>query len=374
MKILLTGGGTGGHFYPLIAVAEKIIEIADREKILGVKLYFMSDSPYDKEALFENSIKYIEVAAGKRRIYTSAKNFFDLFKMLFGCFEATLKMFTLYPDVVFAKGGYASFPALFAARILRIPVMIHESDAAPGRVNTWAGKFAKRIAVSWEETAHYFPKDRVAVTGLPIRKIIAEPAKEGAYEFLKLDHSVPTILILGGSQGAQLINTIVVDALKELVEKYQIIHQTGDKNFDDVTSRAAVVIKDSPYKDRYRPFPFLNELALKMSAGVAKIVISRAGSTIFEIASWGIPSIIIPFDKSNADHAKKNAYNYARTGSCSVIEEMNLTPNILISEIDRVISNPTKYEEMRKNAELFGERNGAEIIAKEIIDIGLSHE
>ena len=127
MKIVFTGGGSGGHFYPIIAVAERVNQIVDRENILRVKLYYISDSPYDKEMLFENGLSYEEVNTGKMRTYFSIQNFFDIFKTFFGVINAIFKLFSIYPDVVFGKGGYASFPTIFAARILGIPVVIHES-------------------------------------------------------------------------------------------------------------------------------------------------------------------------------------------------------------------------------------------------------
>jgi UDP-N-acetylglucosamine--N-acetylmuramyl-(pentapeptide) pyrophosphoryl-undecaprenol N-acetylglucosamine transferase len=165
MKILFTGGGTGGHFYPLIAVAEKLNAIADKEKIVGLKMYFMSHDPYDKELLFENSITFIPVSTGKQRLYRSWKNIRDLIQVAMGCVSATIKLFFLYPDVVFSKGGYGAFPALFAARILRIPVIIHDSDSVPGRVSLWSSKFAKHIAVAYPEAAEYFPKEKTALLG-----------------------------------------------------------------------------------------------------------------------------------------------------------------------------------------------------------------
>src|SRR3989344_1762662 len=164
MKIVFTGGGTGGHFYPLIAVAQKVNKIIDDEKIIGAKLYYISNSPYDKEMLFENGLLYEEVKTGKLQTYFSLKNFTDIFRTFFGAINAVFKMFTIYPDVVFGKGGYASFPAIFAARLLGIPIVIHESDAAPGRVNKWAGHFAKKIAVSFIEASGYFKKEKVAWT------------------------------------------------------------------------------------------------------------------------------------------------------------------------------------------------------------------
>ena len=161
MKILLTGGGTGGHFYPLIAVSESINKIVKEEKLLPVKLYYMSDSPHDADMLTENGIEYVNISAGKFRIYFSVLNFFDLFKTFFGVVGALFKIFNIYPDVIFSKGGYSSFPVLVAAKLLKIPVVIHESDSAPGRTNLWAGKFAKRIAVSYPDASKYFDEKNV---------------------------------------------------------------------------------------------------------------------------------------------------------------------------------------------------------------------
>ncbi len=373
MKILFTGGGTGGHFYPIIAIAEKVNQIIDKEKIIGAKLYFVSTSPYDKNALFENGIIFEQVNAGKMRTYFSLLNFFDFFKTGVGIIEALIKVFTIYPDVIFGKGGYASFPVLFAAKILRIPVVIHESDCAPGRVNLWASKFAKAIAISYDEAGEYFPKDKTVLTGQPIRSEITHIEKEGAFEYLKLNPSMPVLFVLGGSQGAEIINNTVIDALPELLKRYQIIHQVGTNNVENTNERVSVILTDE-LKDRYKSFGFLNSLAIKMSAGASTLVISRAGSTIFEIASWGLPSILIPFNKSNGDHARKNAFNYARAGACDVIEETNLTPNILIQEVDKLIANKTRLESMAKNAKNFGKPDAAEKIAKELVDIALSHE
>ena len=375
MKIVFTGGGTGGHFYPIIAVAQKVNKIIDEDRILGAKLYYISDSPYDKEALFENGLLYEEVNAGKMRTYFSIKNFTDIFKMFFGTIGAIFKLFSIYPDVVFGKGGYASFPTILAARILRIPVLIHESDSAPGRVNKWAGHFAKRVAVSFKEAAEYFPSKTVAWTGQPIRTEIEHPSEHvKALGYFKLESNLPVILVLGGSQGAELINNTILDALPRLTKKYQIIHQTGVRNFKMVKDRADVVFADDPNKSRHTPLNFLNPLQMKMAAGAATIIISRAGSTIFEIASWGVPSILVPFTESNGDHAKKNAFNYARAGGCSVIEEMNMTANILCSEVDRIIGDKLVWERMKRSAEAFNKPDAAAKIARELVDMALVHE
>lgn len=374
MKLLFSGGGTGGHFYPIIAVVQAINDIIAKEKILEAKIYFVSDNPYDKRVLFENGIIYKEISAGKVRRYFSILNFFDFIKTGIGIIRAIFTVYSIYPDVVFGKGGGASFPVLVAARILRIPVFIHESDSVPGRTNLWASKFAVRIAVSYQEASSYFPKEKTAYTGHPVRKDILSPLREGAYEYLKLNPNVPTILILGGSQGAMLINDTLLQSLPTLLLKYQIIHQTGINNLDTNEKLTSVILKDNPFRERYLAFGSLNDLSIRMATGISKLIISRAGSTIFEIAAWGLPSIIIPIADSNGDHQKKNAFNFARAGACTVVEENNLTPHLLVSEIEKIMSNREMYEAMSKNARSFYKPNAAKEIAEEIIKLALEHE
>ncbi len=374
MKIVFTGGGTGGHFFPLIAVAEGVHEIIDEERILDIKLYFMSESPYDKKALFDNQITFVQVPSGKLRRYFSFKNVMDMIPLAVGCIVALVKLFIIYPDVIFSKGGYASVPVLFAARILKIPVIIHESDSVPGRANLWAAKFAKRIALCYDEAGKYFPKDKIAVTGLPIRKDMLEKAGEGSREFFGLQKDIPTLFIIGGSLGAEAINNVIVDALKDLVEKYQIIHQTGRANFDDVSGRAGIVLKDSPHKARYKPIDLLNPLQMKMAAGAATIIITRAGSTLFEIANWGVPAIIVPIPESVSHDQRTNAFSYGKFGGAQIIEEGNFTPSILLGEVDRLVSHPELLEKMSKSAKQASRPDASKVIAKALVQIVLDHQ
>lgn len=374
MKILFTGGGTGGHFYPIIAVAEEIRELAIEQKLVGIKLYFASIDKYNDRLLFESDIDFIGVTAGKIRRYGSLANFFDLFKTAFGVMRAIWKLYWLYPDVVFGKGGFASFPMLMAARILRIPVVIHESDSHPGKVNLWAKKFAEKIAVSYPEALAYFPKEKTALTGNPLRKEILNPITEGAHEFLKLDSSVPTIFITGGSQGAQMINETILSILPELIKDFQIIHQVGKINYEEIKSRTNVIVGKDPNANRYHLYEYLNDTAIRMMAGVSKLIISRAGSTIFEIAHWGIPSIIIPLPESISHDQTTNAFTYARSGGAIVIEQTNLTPSVLLSEIRRLMKDPDLRLNMSQKARAFSRPDAARLIAKELIGIALSHE
>ncbi len=339
MKILLTGGGTGGHFYPLIAIAEKLVEIADKEKIVDLKLYYMSDRPYDKRMLFENKITFIQIPCGKMRTYFSISNFFDIFKTATGAVLGIISMFFIFPDV-------------------------HESDSYPGRLNVWTAKFAWHVAISWPEAADYLPKDKTALTGQPIRKEILHVDSNGAYQFFKLKPDLPVILVIGGSLGAQKINDVVVDVLPELLSHYQIIHQT----------RSKLLMANNPNIERYVPIPYLNNLSTRMAAGCADIIISRAGSAIFEFASWGIPSIIIPITNSNGDHQRKNAFNYARSGACEVIEEANLTSHVLVSEIDKLLTSKERLTRMKDSALAFATPHAAEKIGQSAINLALSHE
>jgi len=294
MKILFAGSGTGGHFYPLIAVAEELRRIAKEERLIEPQLYFAGPSPYDKDALIENEITFLKVPAGKLRRYISIHNILDAWKTAVGICWGLITVFRIFPDVVFSKGGYTSVPIVFAARFFGIPVVIHESDSRPGRANLWAAKFAKRIAISYPTAAQFFPPEKTALTGNPTRKEIREPQKAGARQYLKLEEETPVILILGGSQGAKRINETILDMLPEMIQEYEIIHQTGTAHIEDIRKTAGVILEKNPLAGRYHPFAYLAPLSMKMSAGVASLVISRAGSTIFEIAQWGIPSIILP--------------------------------------------------------------------------------
>lgn len=378
MKIVLTGGGTGGHFYPIIAVAQEINKIAKDNRLLRPELYFMSIDPYNEGLLFENNLTYVGVTSGKIRrnggMQNTILNFIDLWKIFFGSLSALWRMFLIYPDVVFGKGGFASFPALLAARILRIPVVIHESDNKPGKVNAWAGKFARRIAISYPDAIKYFPREKTAYTGNPVRKEVQDILTVGGREQLGLDPNIPVILVLGGSQGARFINNAIIDVISRLVEKYQVIHQVGRLNFEVMKETKEVVLLGNKFKDRYKIVDYMKSLDLKAAAGSADLIISRAGSAIFEIALWGKPSIIIPIPEDVSHDQRENAYSYARSGACSVIEEKNLTQGVLMAEVQRILTTPEIKDGMIKAAAAFARVDSASLIANEIIAIALEHE
>ncbi|MFZ2593996.1 MAG: UDP-N-acetylglucosamine--N-acetylmuramyl-(pentapeptide) pyrophosphoryl-undecaprenol N-acetylglucosamine transferase [Minisyncoccia bacterium] len=377
MKIVLTGGGTGGHFYPLIAVAEEIFALALERHMIEPQLFYIGPEPFDKLALQEHNIVFIQSPAGKLRRYASILNVFDFVKTFFGIIKSVFQLYSLYPDVIFSKGGYASFPTLVAARILAIPVIVHESDASVGRANLYGAKFARFVAISYPGTEELIPvpKEKIALVGHPVRKDIALPAKEGMYNFLELSPELPTILVMGGTLGAQTINNAVIDALPLLLPKYQVIHQTGAQNLDEVRKISQVVLKNNEFKDRYKTYGFLNTLALRMSAGAASLVVSRAGTgTIFEISAWGLPSIIIPIPEQISHDQTKNAFAFARVGACTVIEQHNLTSHILVSEINRIMETKQLKDDMVRSARTFARPDAARKLARVILDTVLEHE
>jgi UDP-N-acetylglucosamine--N-acetylmuramyl-(pentapeptide) pyrophosphoryl-undecaprenol N-acetylglucosamine transferase len=378
MKIVFTGGGTGGHFYPIIAVAEELKDAIKERKIIEPELYFFGPSAFDDRALFENGITFVQTPAGKIRRYFSLLNIFDGVQTAIGIIKTGLALYRLYPDVVFSKGGYGSVPTLISAKFLRIPVVIHDSDAVPGRATLLAAPFAKKIGISYQEALDYIPekyRDKVALVGNPIRKEIREPAHEGAREFLELEDNVPVILVLGGSLGAEKLNEVVLSALPDLVKNYQVVHQTGQKHFAGVTETARVILEKNERRYRYKAFGYLSPLAMKMAAGAAVIVVSRAGSgAISEISSWGKASIIVPIPESVSRDQRLNAFAYARTGACTVLEQGNLSPHLLVSEIDRLFTNPKARTDMNEAAKKFAHPDAARKLADAILDTALEHE
>lgn len=377
MRIVLTGGGSGGHFYPIIAVAEALREVVKERKLLEPEIYFLAPSVFDERALFDNDIAFVRTPAGKIRRYFSILNFFDTFKTAFGILKTVWVLYGLYPDVIFSKGGYGAAPTLVAAKILRIPVIVHDSDAVPGRGTLYAAPFARRIALSFDSAREHLPKtvqEKIALTGNPVRKELVTPATDGAREFLGVEEKVPVVLILGGSQGAEALNDAVVAALPELVQHYQVVHQTGEQHFKAVSGLAEVALTKNERRYRYKPYPYLTALGLKMAAGAADLVISRAGAGgIYEIASWGRASIIVPLPTAAQDHQRFNAYAYAHAGACVVLEQQNLTPHLLVAEIDRLFTNPKARNDMAEAAKRFAKPDAARVIAEGILDLALEH-
>jgi len=377
MKIVFTGGGTGGHFYPLIAIAEAMRDLSAEQRIIPPQLFYIGDKEYDEEALYANNMVFLKAPAGKVRRYFSLENVTDLFKTGWGIVTCFFILLKLYPDVVISKGGYVSVPTVMAASLLRIPIIIHESDAKPGRANLLAAKKALRIGVAFESAVAGFPlkvRDRIAHIGIPVRKeLINLPEKNQAKTALGLDLTLPTIFIMGGSSGSLRINETVLDALPNLVSFANVVHQTGKTHFDSVQKTGGVIA--GALKNRYHAYPYLNIQSIRNAASSADVIIARAGTgSITEISLWGVPSILIPIPESVSHDQRTNAYAYAHTGAAVVLEEANLTPHVLASEAHRISTDAGVSSQMREAAKGFANPQAARLIAEEAIRIALSHE
>lgn len=375
MRILFTGGGTGGHFYPIIAVIREIKKIVEDERIIGAQLYYVGPDDFGEDILKKEGVTFIHIMSGKWRRYASALNIFDIGKIILGTIKAFFVIFPIMPDVVFSKGGYGSIPAAVVAIIYRIPLIIHESDSRPGVVNRLTARFADRIAISFKSAEGFFPKtSKVAFVGNPIRTNVIGGSREAAEEEFSVFSKKPVIVILGGSQGSQPINAVVLGVIRELVKDFEIIHQTGKKNFTDVSGEASVILTKEE-RAYYHPVAYFDDRTMRSVYAVADVIVSRAGAaSIFEIAAAGKPSILIPLKGSAQEHQKQNAYEYAEHGAAHVIEEDNLTPSVFLNEIRKLVADEPRLTQMAERARHFAKVDAATVIAREVLALGVHKE
>lgn len=364
MKIVLTGGGTGGHLIPLISVSQKIAL-----KRPDVEFLFVGpNGKIERDLMGKAQIRTRTILVGKIRRHFSFLHFVDVFKVPIGIMQCLWILLLEMPDVVFSKGGYASFPVVLVSWLYRIPVLIHESDANPGLANNILGKFANRVAVSYAEAEKYFPADQVVLTGNPLREDIAMGDPKKARALFSLTESRKTIFVVGGSQGARTINNKVLDILPELLKKYQVIHQTGERNYEEVIHRAgALGIKAG--HDGYHPIAFYGD-EIKDILALADMVISRAGAnTVSELAATGKPSIIIPLPTSANNHQRMNAYSVAKRGGCVVLDEANLGRHMLLSRIEEIMENEEFRNKLRANIKSFYHPDATERLASGVLEL-----
>ncbi|MCX6761156.1 MAG: undecaprenyldiphospho-muramoylpentapeptide beta-N-acetylglucosaminyltransferase [Candidatus Nealsonbacteria bacterium] len=371
MKIIFTGGGSGGHVVPIIAIVREIRRIYPDKKLEF--LYLGPKDEFGEIFLSQEEIKIKNISAGKIRRYASLKsiikNFIDIFfRIPLGIIQAFFFMFFSRPSLIFSKGGYGSIPAVIAGKMLFIPIFIHESDVAPGAANKFASKLTNEIFVSFPRT-EYFLMDKMVVVGNPIRREILEGTKEKAREMFKLNFNRPVLLILGGSQGAQRINDKLLELLPTLLDSFEIILQCGESNYQEVKAEARVTIeKYKSLESAFHLYPFLKETEIRQAYGVADFIVSRAGAgTIFEIAANGKPSILVPLPESAQNHQVKNAYAYGENGACMVLEENNFTVRFFLEKLRFLFANPQEMEKMRKAAIEFSKPLAAKVIAERIL-------
>lgn len=366
MKVLFTGGGTGGHVLPIVAIAREIRRIYPKNDLQF--LYLGPSDEFSNILLAQEDFKIETIVSGKLRRYFSLENFIDiLFKIPFGIIQSFFMILSLKPDLVFSKGGSGSISVTFAAKLLRIPIFVHESDVVPGLSNQRTSKWAKKTFISFEKT-EYFDPNKTTWTGNPIRKEILDGDKQRAGELFNLTFEKPIIFVMGGSQGAEAINDFILGLINDLLKDYEIIHVAGRENVKGARNEAQVMM-DKTLDKYYHAVGFLDEEKMRHAYKAADLIISRSGSgSIFEIAAVGKPSILIPLPSAAGDHQSKNAYAYAQTGAAEVLEQQNLTRNFFMDKIKLLFLHPERLQEMSQAALGFSKPLAARAVAREILE------
>ncbi|MBW1670103.1 MAG: undecaprenyldiphospho-muramoylpentapeptide beta-N-acetylglucosaminyltransferase [Deltaproteobacteria bacterium] len=358
IKLVVAGGGTGGHVFPGMAVAEAM-ESYGRIDILWIG----TGRPVEKMALSGRKWAYQILETRPLRGSGLAGTIRSLAGLPFSTIRAFSWLKSFRPHVVLGVGGYVSGPVLLAARMLRIPAALHEQNLIPGLTNRLASRFAKTVFVSFKKTVKYFPKNRVIFTGNPVRKSIIQSQKQKLpnYQITKL----PNLLVLGGSQGARCLNRLAGSAIKVLWQSdfhLEIIHQTGKLDVSYV---------EKFYKDANIPAkvtPFISNIGESYSW--ADLVICRAGaSTLAELATMGKPSILIPYPWATESHQDANARELSEAGAAKYFLEGEIGAIKLAGEIQSLLEDPQKLINMGENARKLGKPTAAAEMASTLIEM-----
>jgi len=370
MKILFTGGGTGGHIVPIIAIVREIRKIQPKGSF---QFFFLGPrDEFSQVLLSQEDIKVRHVLSGKIRRYGGwknlLKNIFDVgVKTPLGVIQSLFQIFFISPDLIFSRGGFGSIPVVLAGKMLFSPIFLHESDVAPSLSNRFLSKLALEIFISFPKT-EYFPLKKIIQVGNPIRKELLIGQKNEARELFKMTSQKPVILIQGGSQGAKRINDKILEVLPEMIKNFEIIHQCGEKNFRQLKMESKAII-DPELEKSYHLFPFLKEPELRNAYAVSDLIISRAGSgSIFEIAAVGKPAILIPLPEAAQNHQVQNAYAYAQNEAAIVLEETNFTSHFFLEKLKLLFSQPENMEKMSGAAAEFARPEAGKIIANYLIE------
>jgi UDP-N-acetylglucosamine--N-acetylmuramyl-(pentapeptide) pyrophosphoryl-undecaprenol N-acetylglucosamine transferase len=361
VSIAFTGGGTGGHIYPGLAVA------AELQKRLGggFRLFWIGSSVgMDRGIVEEAGIEFFGIPSGKLRRYFSVRTAVDIFKVIAGFFAAKKILKKQKARLLFSKGGFVSVPPCAAASSLKIPVFTHESDFSPGlatKINARYVLRAKgRIFTAYGDTAGFFPqkvRERVIVSGNPVRGIFygADAAKGRA--FLGVKDSARIILVLGGSQGAKQINDLLRAVLPDITKTYTVVHQTGPNQKWDL-----------PETETYKSFPFIKE-ELPHVMAAAEIVLTRSGAGIWECAFLGKPMLLIPLEGSGTRGDQgQNARYFKEAGAALVLEGDGANPQELLSAIKTLEQDEKRRAAMAASSLKIGKKDAAAFIAQALAD------
>lgn len=327
-KIVLTGGGTAGHVTPNIALLPALQEAGFEVSYMG------SYDGIEKKLISDFNIPYTGIATGKLRRYLDPKNLTDPFRVIKGFAEARKHLKTVKPDVVFSKGGFVSVPVVRAAASLGIPCIIHESDMTPGLANKICIPVAQKVCCNFPETMDKIPAGKAVLTGSPIRSELATGNKLAGLDMCGFTANKPVIMVIGGSLGALNVNKAVRAALPKLLEDFQVVHLCGKGKLDNL-------YLNTP---GYKQFEYI-KAELKDLFAMADIVISRAGANaICELLALQKPNILIPLpSKSSRGDQLLNAASFEAQGFSIVINEDDLTTNLLVNKVMELYTNKKQY-------------------------------
>lgn len=361
IRIIISGGGTGGHIFPAISIAQALKRLQPDAEILFVGAKGKIEEKKVPEAGFK--IELIDIRGFQRKIsFENIKNIFRLIKALS---KSTKIIRKFKPDVVVGVGGYASGPVVYKAAKKKIPTLIQEQNSYPGITNKILSKRVDKICVAYDKTERFFPKEKIILTGNPVRKKIVdtEADKEEVLSFFNLEPDRKVILSLGGSGGAKSINEGITANINLIVESgAYLIWQTG-KNYYDSSLKATEGIQSGAVKI----FDFIDRMDLAYKA--ADIVISRAGAgTISELCLLEKASILVPSPNVAEDHQTKNALALVEKNAAVLIKD-NETEQKLIPEALKLIENEDKRKELSENIAKEKMVNSDELIAKEVINL-----
>ncbi|MCX6127983.1 MAG: UDP-N-acetylglucosamine--N-acetylmuramyl-(pentapeptide) pyrophosphoryl-undecaprenol N-acetylglucosamine transferase [Proteobacteria bacterium] len=316
VKIALTGGGTAGHVMPHIA-------LLPHYKKLGWEVFYIGSKGIEQELARQAGLDFYLIQTGKLRRYFSWENFLDVGRLLIGIFQSCLVLWRKRPSLVFCKGGFVSVPVALAAWLLRIPVVSHESDLTPGLANRLIKPFCSTIFYSFPETKRYLQGSQIVEAGIPVRAELMQGQKsEGARLCGFADSSKPTLLVMGGSMGAERINFCFAEILPNLLRNWRVVHLTGKGKL--------IGFSDPDYK----AFEYVNQ-GLEHLFALADIVVCRAGAnSLFELKALAKPMLLIPLEIASRGDQVENAMSFADQGWALILRETSMTPQSLLSAIE----------------------------------------
>ncbi len=355
LRICITGGGTGGHVSPAVAVITRLRERSEAEGWPLKMLYVGSRTGVERRIIADLGVPYVPIQTGKLRRYFSPQTPVDLLVRLPAGFVGAWRALRRFkPDVIFSTGGYVCVPTILAGRALGVPSLTHEQTALVGLATRIAGRFSTQVAISFPQSAAYFPPGKTLLTGNPVRPAVLEgDADRGAARF-GFDLAAPTVYITGGAQGSHAINMAVRDVLPRLIERCPVIHQCGegpDGSGDDLRLLQAAREALTPeQQSRYSVQAFVGDEIGDVYA-LCVLVVGRAGAgTVNELANLGKPSVLVPLPGSAGGEQEANARALEKLGGAAVLLQNDLTADSLLKEVCSLVGDPARLAKMGKSA------------------------